>query len=192
MSEDPHLLTIGQLAELLRVRVPVVWRLVHAGLLRPVAQGPGGEPLYTDADYGRLRLFVDLVDMGATATELRALATAAEEHETAADTAAALRGLLDELLARVQDRLDRLRALRADLAQARDALHRCRHCFRTTEDLNCRGCRAMPKPLPRVVDRFFCPPAGSSSGVVTSGPAPGPALAPAPGHEDPGEDSGDD
>lgn len=173
VGKDPHLLTIGQLADLLRVPVTMLARLARAGLVLSAARDADGTALYHDREYARLRLIADLVDAGATTSELAELdaVTGVQDdgegnEKDAAATAAELGALVERILVRLQERLERLRHLRADLAATRDALMRCRHCHRTTEELGCRTCRALPKPMPRMIDRFFCPAGDEGGGAV--------------------------
>jgi DNA-binding transcriptional MerR regulator len=152
-----HELSLAGLAKLLGVRPSALHRLEGAGLLVPVGVDAEGEPRYSDGAYARLRLYLDLMEAGATTGELRVAASVDDGQTTAARVAGALIGVLDPILQRLQGKIDRLRALRADLIAARESLLRCHSCHRTVAELSCRDCRAMPQPLPRVVDKLFCP-----------------------------------
>lgn len=154
-----HLVTLPDLAALLRAPTSALWRLRRAGLLEAeTTADDSDEPLYTDAGFPRLRLLLDLLEGGASVTDLRAMATAWDEARLGSRTSKALIGLLEGVLCRVTERIERLKALREDLIRARDALHRCRSCHRTYEALPCAGCSALPRPLPRAVEHFFVRP----------------------------------
>jgi uncharacterized protein (DUF2249 family)/DNA-binding transcriptional MerR regulator len=171
-----HELTLGGLAKLLGISPMVLYRLERAGLLRPDRVDADGERRYSDRQYGRLRLYLGLIEAGATMAELRTASRMHDGGPTASRVASRLIAVFDALLRRLQTRIDRLRSVRADLISAREALMRCHACHRPVAALACRTCRAMPDPLPRSVDTFFCPEDQGASMEKTSNPDVGERL----------------
>jgi len=158
MAESPpHLMTLPELAKLLGVPAASLWRLVRSGLLTAVKNG-GDEPLYSDGEYQRLRLTLDLLDGGVGMAELRALAEARATERLASRTAKSIAAVIEDILGPLTARIERLRALRDDLIRARESLYRCRSCHKELDELSCRTCAAMNQDLPRVIDEFFMPP----------------------------------
>ncbi len=158
--ESLHYLRLAELAELLDVPAAALYRLRRAGLLHRHMIGADHKGRYCDADYSRIRLYLDLLDAGSTMGELRALAQLHDNAPTAAHAALELVTAIDDLLVRVQARLERLRALRADLVASREALFRCHSCHHPVASLSCRSCAAMPARTPRVLDQVFFPTIG--------------------------------
>lgn len=156
-AAQPHLLTLAELATLLDVPASAVSRLVRAQFLTTVTRDPG-EPRYTDADYQRLRLIIDLIDAGVSLGDIRLLIDARETFRLGSRTSKALEASIDALLGPLTARLERLRALREDLIQTREALYRCRSCHRTFDAMSCRTCAAMPRHTPRALSELFFPP----------------------------------
>jgi DNA-binding transcriptional MerR regulator len=164
LGSSVHLVTLGQLARLLRVAPPVVYRFERAGLLRCAGFGSDGKARYHDSVYPRLRLYLDLLEAGATMAELHAATDIHEGEATAAVASQRLVELLGVVLARQQQLIERQKSLRADLIASREALLRCGSCHRPVNRLACRTCATMPARLPRAVNELFCPEDRNSAG----------------------------
>ncbi len=154
---DDRALRLPEMARLLGVGTAEVRRLRRTGLLAPVGEAPDGEELFAAGEYTRLRFLVDLLHAGATPAMLRELERLRKDHRVASRAARRLQEKLIELIVQVTTRVQRLTALREDLVQGREALHRCRACHRAFEDLPCGVCRAMPLSPPHALALFFLP-----------------------------------
>jgi DNA-binding transcriptional MerR regulator len=146
---------LGRIATLTGVGLLELRALVRAGLLHPVRRDERGTLFYAENEVERVRLLFDLLNAGATVKELQALDGAMRAAGTAGDASTALLGVVDQLVIRATERIDRLRELREDLVRTRETLYRCHSCARAPVDAKCRSCLTMPAQPPRVLDAFF-------------------------------------
>ncbi len=135
---DPQLLRIGEVAKRTGVTTRTLRYWEEQGVLRPVEHRSSGERLYSDAEVDRITHIRELQDLlGFTLAEIRvALDTedAIDKLRSAYRSGASptrRRALLgdaiaanEQLLERVDDRLERVRAFRQSAAEKADRLRR--------------------------------------------------------------------
>jgi DNA-binding transcriptional MerR regulator len=108
-------LTSGDLARATGHTVRAVRHYEEEGLLAPSEVSDGGRRRYTAADLERLRLIVDLRELGLSCSEIRSILELEGRCSTAGEFAAELRQVLEGHLAEAQRRLERLRRMRREL-----------------------------------------------------------------------------
>jgi len=108
-------LTSGDLARATGHTVRAVRHYEDEGLLSPTQVSDGGRRRYTPADLERLRLIVDLRELGLSCSDIRSILELQGRCQTAGQFAAELRQVLEGHLAEAQRRLERLRRMRRDL-----------------------------------------------------------------------------
>jgi DNA-binding transcriptional MerR regulator len=146
---------LGRIATLAGVGLLELRALARAGLLHPARKDDRGTFFYYETEVDRVRLLFDLLSAGASVKELQALDGAMRAAPTAGDASGALLGVIDKIVIRATERIERLRELREDLVRTRETLYRCHSCPRPPEDAKCRTCLTMPAHPPRVLDAFF-------------------------------------
>lgn len=113
------LLSSGDLARATGNTVRTVRFYEEEGLLKPSVVSEGGHRRYTDEDLERLRLILDLREMGLSICDIRALFDLRSGCSSVAEFAVRFREVLLGHLERAEARLERLRRVKRQL---RDAL----------------------------------------------------------------------
>jgi DNA-binding transcriptional MerR regulator len=108
-------LTSGDLARATGHTVRAVRHYEEEGLLTPSQVSDGGRRRYTPADLERLRLIVDLRELGLAISEIKSILELQARCQTAGQFASELRLVLEGHLAQAQRRLERLRRMRREI-----------------------------------------------------------------------------
>jgi DNA-binding transcriptional MerR regulator len=146
---------IGRLARLAGVGLLELRALARAGLLHPVRRDERGTIFYAENEVQRARLLFELLAAGASVKDLQALESIRSGAPSAGDASQSLVAMVDELVIRCTDRIERLRELREDLVRARETLHRCHACTHLSDTDHCRTCLTMPANPPQMLSAFF-------------------------------------
>jgi hypothetical protein len=104
-----------------------------------------------------VRLLLDLLDAGVPLADLSVM-VGARDRPTAARAAGELQHAIARAVGPLTARIDRLRRLREELVQTREALHVCRACQEPRDALACDRCERMPRVLPRMLYQLFLAP----------------------------------
>lgn len=86
-----------------------------AGLLAPSEVSDGGHRRYTEDDLERLRLIIDLRELGLSLCEIKSMLELRAGCHTAAEFAARFRQVIEVHLEEAQRRLERLRRMRREI-----------------------------------------------------------------------------
>lgn len=108
-------LSSGDLARATGHTVRTIRHYETAGLLVPAEVSDGGHRRYTEADLERLRLIVDLRELGLSLCEIRSMLELRAGCQTAAEFAARFRQVVEVHLEAAQQRLERLRRMRREI-----------------------------------------------------------------------------
>jgi DNA-binding transcriptional MerR regulator len=111
-------LSSGDLARATGNTVRTVRFYEEQGLLKPAVVSGGGHRRYTQEDLERLRLIVDLREIGLSLCDIRAFFELRAGCDTVAEFAARFREVLLHSLRRAETRLDQLRRVRRELREA--------------------------------------------------------------------------
>jgi DNA-binding transcriptional MerR regulator len=147
MSERADLST-GDLARATGNTVRAVRFYEEQGLLRPAVVSEGGHRRYTAEELDRLRLICDLREVGLSLSEIRAVLDLRAGCETAAEFAVRFHQILVGHLDQAQRRIDRLRRVKRELAQALAAIEERLSCEMATR---CPCAVAQALGAPRIV-----------------------------------------
>jgi DNA-binding transcriptional MerR regulator len=115
MSAD---LSSGDLARATGNTVRTIRFYEEEGLLRPAEVSEGGHRRYTDDDLERLRLILDLRELGLSLLEIRSILEIRTGCQTASEFAARVQQVLAGHLEQAQRRLDHLRRVKRELLAA--------------------------------------------------------------------------
>ncbi len=115
-------LSSGDLARATGNTVRTIRFYEEEGLLRPAVVSEGGHRRYTPDDLERLRLITDLRELGLSLCEIRSVLEIRNGCHTAAEFALRFQQVLAGHLEQAQRRLERLRRLRKELADAVESL----------------------------------------------------------------------
>jgi DNA-binding transcriptional MerR regulator len=149
MDEAPTAeLTTGDLARETGNTVRAVRFYEEQGLLRPAAGGEGRHRRYTREELERLRLISDLREVGLSLCEIRAVLDLRSGCETAAEFALRFHTVLAAHLETTQRRIERLRAVSRELAEALAAIEERLSCEMT---VRCPCAVAQALGAPRIV-----------------------------------------
>ncbi len=91
-------------------------------LLRPAVVSDGGHRRYTEDDLERLRLITDLRELGLSLCEIRSILDLRGDCHNAAEFAIRFQQVLSGHLEEAQRRLDRLRRVKKEFADALEAI----------------------------------------------------------------------
>lgn len=108
-------LSSGDLARATGHTVRTIRHYETAGLLAPAEVSDGGHRRYTEADLERLKLIVDLRDLGLSLCEIKSLLELRSGCQTAAEFATRFRQVIEVHLEAAQGRLERLRRMRREI-----------------------------------------------------------------------------
>jgi DNA-binding transcriptional MerR regulator len=122
---------IGQLANLLELSPRTIRYYEEIGLLNSVKRIEGGKRIYTDKDFQRLRFITRLKHLGLTLSEMLELEDIYQIHRTNRKVLPRLLELLDTHATKIDDRINSLNKLRADILNYQDKV---RQKLRLDED----------------------------------------------------------
>jgi DNA-binding transcriptional MerR regulator len=122
---------IGQLANLLELSPRTIRYYEEIGLLNSVKRIEGGKRIYTDKDFQRLRFITRLKHLGLTLSEMLELEDIYQIHRTNRKVLPRLLELLDTHATKIDDRINSLNKLRADILNYQDKV---RQKLRLNED----------------------------------------------------------
>ena len=141
-------LSTGDLARATGNTVRAVRFYEEQGLLRPAVVSEGGHRRYTPEELDRLRLICDLREVGLSLSEIRTVLDLRSGCQTAGEFALRFHDILIGHLEQAQRRIERLRRVRRELAQALAAIEERLSC----EMASCCPCAvAQALGAPRIV-----------------------------------------
>jgi DNA-binding transcriptional MerR regulator len=122
---------IGELANLLELSPRTIRYYEEIGLLNSVKRIEGGKRIYTDKDFQRLRFVTRLKHLGLTLSEMLELEDIYQIHRTNRKVLPRLLELLDTHAVKIDERINSLNKLRADILNYQDKV---RHKLSVGED----------------------------------------------------------
>jgi DNA-binding transcriptional MerR regulator len=111
---------IGELANLLELSPRTIRYYEEIGLLNSVKRIEGGKRIYTDKDFQRLRFVTRLKHLGLTLSEMLELEDIYQIHRTNRKVLPRLLELLDTHAVKIDERINSLNKLRADILNYQD------------------------------------------------------------------------
>jgi DNA-binding transcriptional MerR regulator len=111
-------LSSGDLARATGNTVRTIRFYEEQGLLKPSVISEGGHRRYTDQDLERLRLILDLRELGLSLLDIRALLELRAGCHTAGEFATRFQKALEGHIEQAQRRIERLRRVKRELGQA--------------------------------------------------------------------------
>jgi len=111
---------IGELANLLGLSPRTIRYYEEIGLLNSVKRIEGGKRTYTDKDFQRLRFITRLKHLGLTLSEMLELEDIYQIHRTNRKVLSRLLELLDTHAVKIDERINSLNKLRADIINYQD------------------------------------------------------------------------
>jgi DNA-binding transcriptional MerR regulator len=123
---------IGELANLLELSPRTIRYYEEIGLLNSVKRIEGGKRIYTDKDFQRLRFITRLKHLGLTLSEMLELEDIYQIHRTNRKVLPRLLELLDTHAIKIDERINSLNKLRADILSYQDKI---RQKLNADEDL---------------------------------------------------------
>jgi DNA-binding transcriptional MerR regulator len=111
---------IGELANLLGLSPRTIRYYEEIGLLNSVKRIEGGKRIYTDKDFQRLRFITRLKHLGLTLSEMLELEDIYQIHRTNRKVLPRLLELLDTHAVKIDERINSLNKLRADILNYQD------------------------------------------------------------------------
>jgi DNA-binding transcriptional MerR regulator len=113
---------IGELANLLELSPRTIRYYEEIGLLNSVKRIEGGKRIFTDKDSQRLRFITRLKHLGLTLSEMLELEDIYQIHRTNRKVLPRLLELLDTHAAKIDERINSLNKLRADILNYQDKI----------------------------------------------------------------------
>jgi len=114
---------IGELANLLETSPRTIRYYEEIGLLNSVKRIEGGKRVYTDRDYQRLKFIQRLKHLGLTLSEMHELEDIYQIHRTNKKVLPRLLELLDNQALKIDERINSLLNLKADILSYKDKIH---------------------------------------------------------------------
>jgi DNA-binding transcriptional MerR regulator len=111
---------IGELANLLELSPRTIRYYEEIGLLNSIKRIEGGKRIYTDKDFQRLRFVTRLKHLGLTLSEMLELEDIYQIHRTNRKVLPRLLELLDTHAVKIDERINSLNKLRADILNYQD------------------------------------------------------------------------
>jgi len=108
-------LSSGDLARATGHTVRTIRHYETAGLLAPAQVSGGGHRRYTEEDLERLRLIIDLKELGLSLCEIKSMLELRAGCQTAAEFAARFRQVIEVHLEEAQRRLEQMRRMRREI-----------------------------------------------------------------------------
>lgn len=115
---------IGELAKRLGMSTRTIRYYEEIGLMSTIKRMENGRRIYTAADYQRLRFIQKLKCLGLSLAEMLELEDIYRIHRTNEKVLPRLIELLDEHLARVDDRINQLQQLKTEIQEYRERMNR--------------------------------------------------------------------
>ena len=113
---------IGKLASLSELSPRTIRYYEEIGLLNSVKRVEGGKRVYTDGDLQRLRFITRLKHLGLTLSEMIELEDIYRIHQTNKKVLPRLLELLDTHAIKIDDRINNLNRLKADILSYQDKI----------------------------------------------------------------------
>ncbi len=113
---------IGELASLLELSPRTIRYYEEIGLHNSVKRVEGGKRIYTDKDFKRLRFITRLKHLGLTLSEMLELEDIYQIHRTNRKVLPRLLELLDTHAIKIDERINSLNKLRADILSYQDKI----------------------------------------------------------------------
>jgi DNA-binding transcriptional MerR regulator len=132
---------IGELANSLELSTRTIRYYEEIGLLNSVKRIEGGKRIYTDKDFQRLRFITRLKHLGLTLSEMLELEDIYQIHRTDRKVLSRLLELLDAHTVKIDERINSLNKLRADIVSYQDKVRQklSREDFQKGADTHDRG-----------------------------------------------------
>jgi DNA-binding transcriptional MerR regulator len=132
---------IGELANLLEMSHRTIRYYEEIGLLNSIKRIEGGKRIYTDKDFQRLRFITRLKHLGLTLSEMLELEDIYQIHRTDKKVLSRLLELLDTHAIKIDERINSLNKLRADIISYQDKVRQklSREDFQKGADIHDRG-----------------------------------------------------
>lgn len=132
---------IGELANLLEMSPRTIRYYEEIGLLNSIKRIEGGKRIYTDKDFQRLRFITRLKHLGLTLSEMLELEDIYQIHRTDRKVLSRLLELLDTHAIKIDERMNSLHKLRADITSYQDKVRQKlnRENFQKGADIHDRG-----------------------------------------------------
>jgi DNA-binding transcriptional MerR regulator len=132
---------IGELANLLELSPRTIRYYEEIGLLNSIKRIEGGKRIYTDKDFQRLRFITRLKHLGLTLSEMLELEDIYQIHRTDRKVLSRLLELLDTHAIKIDERINSLNKLRADITSYQDKVRQKlnREAFQKGADIHDRG-----------------------------------------------------
>jgi DNA-binding transcriptional MerR regulator len=115
-------LTSGDLARATGNTVRTIRFYEEEGLLKPSVVSEGGHRRYTEDDLEKLRLILDLRELGLSLGEIRTVLELRSGCQTAAEFAVRFKQVLVAHIEQAQRRLERLRRVKRELTEALNSI----------------------------------------------------------------------
>jgi len=115
-------LTSGDLARATGQTIRTIRFYEEQGLIRPASVSDGGHRRYDGEALDRLRLILDLRELGLSLQDIGALLALRAGCRSAAEFASRLRGVIPAHLAQARRRIEKLRRLEGELRRALESL----------------------------------------------------------------------
>jgi DNA-binding transcriptional MerR regulator len=132
---------IGELANLLEMSPRTIRYYEEIGLLNSIKRIEGGKRVYTEKDFQRLRFITRLKHLGLTLSEMLELEDIYQIHRTDRKVLSRLLELLDTHAVKIDERMNSLNKLRADIISYQDKVRQKlnREDFQKGADIHERG-----------------------------------------------------
>ena len=138
---------IGQLARQAGVSVRTIRYYEELGLLRPAKRSRGGFRIYGTANSQRLAVINFLKGMGLPLAEIRRILLAKKDIRDDRDAVRFLLEVLDRTVQSIEEKIDSLRTVKAQLENSLRILHHCQACGHEVllDAASCRSCARLAR-----------------------------------------------
>ena len=131
---------IGEVADLLGTTLRTIRYYEEEGLLQPL-RTDGGTRLYHERHISRLKSILHLAENGFSLESIRLIASIREACKTGDESSKKVSAQLDDEIKEITARIRKLESLKAEIAQAKALVWKCRGC---THKPTSKGCPACP------------------------------------------------
>ncbi len=121
-DQDLKYYQIGELANRLELSPRTIRYYEEIGLLNSVKRVEGGKRIYTESDFQRLKFIMRLKHLGLTLSEMLELEDIYQIHRTNNKVLPRLLELLDTHAMKIDERMNSLNKLRADILSYQDKI----------------------------------------------------------------------
>ena len=139
MTRTEELQKIGEVAKKLGT-TPRTLRFYEEEGLVISRRTTGGTRLYSHEDVARLRIILQLANLGISINNIKTLATARLEKATGAEASQAVSVLLEKMLHNVTQKKNLYEALERDIKQAMTIVQQCHRCQNLPTRRTCPTC----------------------------------------------------